>query len=62
MFNREFCKKYLGVRLIETVRLIEKLSFFCDCSVQTQRNDKVFSIFNDKMVEKRLKTVCFSNE
>ena len=28
MFNREFCKKYLGVHLIETVRLIEKLPFF----------------------------------
>ena len=62
MFNREFCKKYLGVRLIETVRLIEKLSFLCDCCVQTQRNNNIFNIFNDKMAEKRLKTVCFSNE
>ena len=39
-----------------------EIAICCDCSVQTQRNNKIFSIFNDKMVEKRLKTVCFSNE
>ena len=39
-----------------------EIAIFCDCSVQTQRNNKIFSIFNDKMVEKRLKIVCFSNE
>ena len=57
-----FAKKSLGVHLIESVLLIEKLPFFCVCSVQIQRNDKVFSIFNlknNKMEEKRLQAVCF---
>ena len=29
-----------------------EIAIFCDCSVQTQRNNKIFSILNDKMVEK----------
>ena len=57
MFNREFCKKILGVRFIECVLLIERLPFFVIVVYKLKEILKFsafFNIKNDEMVEKRL--------
>ena len=57
MFNREFCKKNLGVCLIESVLLIEKLPFFVIVvykSKEILKFSAFFNLKNDEMVEKIL--------